>query len=115
MFSAQQVIDMLELTKDNFEQEVINSDVPVIVDFWAEWCGPCKTMAPVFEETSKDYEGKVKFAKLNVEEHNDLAAKHGVMSIPTMVIFKDGKELDRIVGAMPKEKLKEEIDKRIKG
>ena len=104
---------MLNLNKENFEKEVTKSDIPVIVDFWAEWCGPCKMLGPVFEEVSKEYEGKLKFAKLNTEEQSDIASEHGVMSIPTMIIFKEGKEADRIVGAMPKDTLKAEIDKRL--
>ena len=104
---------VMELNKENFGKEVKESETPVIVDFWASWCGPCKMMAPVFEEVSKDYEGKLKFAKVNTEENQELASENGIMSIPCLVIFKDGKEADRIVGAMPKDTLKQEIDKRL--
>ena len=101
---------MLELTKNNFEKEVKNSDTPVIVDFWASWCGPCMNLAPIFEETSKDYSGKLKFAKLNVEENSDLSGEFGVRGIPCLIVFNKGKEVDRIVGSMEKDALKEKID-----
>ena len=101
---------MLELTKDNFDEEVIKSDLPVIVDFWAEWCGPCKMLGPIFEEISKDYEGRLKFAKLNTEHEPEIPGQLGIMGIPTMILFKGGKEIGRLVGALPKEALKAKID-----
>lgn len=101
---------MLEINKDNFEEEVVNSDTPVIVDFWAEWCPPCKMLGPVFEELSKEYEGKLKFAKVNVDGNQDLAGRFEVRGIPTLILFKEGKEVDRVSGFMPKEQLKEKID-----
>ncbi len=101
---------MLELTKDNFEKEVKNSDIPVIVDYWASWCGPCMNMAPTFEELSKEYEGKLKFAKLNVENNQELAGQFGIRGIPCLIVFNKGEEVDRIVGSMPKDALKEKID-----
>ena len=101
---------MLELTKNNFEKEVKNSDTPVIVDFWASWCGPCMAMAPTFEELSKEYEGKLKFAKLNVEDNQDIAGQFSIRGIPCLVVFNKGEEADRIIGSMPKEALKEKID-----
>lgn len=102
-----------KLTDENFKKEVINSDIPVVVDFWAAWCGPCKMLGPIFEEVSEDFEGKIKFGKLSTEEYPEVAGQYGVMSIPTMVFFKDGKEIDRIVGAMSKEVLKTEIQNRL--
>jgi len=102
---------MLEFTSANFEQEVINSDVPVVVDFWATWCQPCLKLAPILEEVSKQYEGKVKFGKLNIENDQDIAAKYGVMSIPTLLYFKDGKEANKTVGLMPEKKLVKAIEK----
>ena len=101
---------MLELKKDNFEAEVKKSDIPVIVDFWASWCGPCMNLAPIFEETSKDYEGKLKFAKVNVEENQDLAGEFNVRGIPCLIIFNKGEEVERLVGSMEKDALKEKID-----
>jgi len=89
---------MLELTDKNFDQEVLNSDLPVLVDFYGEWCPPCKMAAPVLEELAKEYERKVKFAKVNVDENPKMAQKYGVMSIPTVALFAKGKEVGRIVG-----------------
>lgn len=93
------MIHMTNLNTANFEGEVINSNKPVAVDFWAAWCGPCRMLAPVFEELSGEYDGKVKFCKVNIDEQGALAAQYGVVSIPTVIIFKDGKEAKRIVGA----------------
>ncbi len=90
---------MINLSSEKFEGEVINSNIPVAVDFWASWCGPCKMLAPVFEELSAEYDAKVKFCKVNIDEQGALAAEYGVVSIPTVIIFKNGKEAKRIVGA----------------
>jgi thioredoxin 1 len=91
----------------NFEDEVLKSDIPVIVDFFAEWCGPCKMMGPIFEEVSTKFDGKVKFVKLNVDEAPETAEKFGVMSIPTLITFKGGKDVDTLVGLQDEESLEE--------
>ena len=101
---------LVHITEENFEQEIKQSDIPVILDFWAPWCGPCKMMGPVFEELSSGYEGKLKFAKLNTEEHPNLAGQFGIQGIPTLLILKSGKEEGRIVGFAPKDLLKTKID-----
>jgi len=101
---------MIKIESANFDEKVIKSDLPVLIDFWAAWCGPCKLMAPVFEELSKEYEGKIEFAKLNVDENQDIVAKYGVMSIPTLVLFDKGMEVDRIVGFAPRPILKAKIE-----
>jgi len=101
---------MLQLNKNNFEEEVVKSDIPVIIDFWAEWCPPCKMMGPVFEELSHEYGGKLKFAKADVQENQELAGKFGIRGIPCLLVLKKGEEVDRITGFLPKEQLKEKID-----
>ncbi|MCT4596566.1 MAG: thioredoxin [Vallitalea sp.] len=100
----------MAFTDNNFEAEVLNSDVPVLVDFYADWCGPCKMMAPVIDELAKQYEGKAKVGKLNVEQNGEIAQKYKVMSIPTMLLIKDGKVVDTVVGAVPKQQLESKID-----
>ena len=99
------------IKQENFKDEIVNSDMPVIMDFWASWCGPCQMMGPIFEELSKEYAGKLKFAKVNTQENQALAMKFGIRGIPSLVITKNGKEIDRIVGFAPKEVLKNKIDK----
>jgi len=95
----------LKITKDNFEQEVMKSDKPVLVDFWAEWCGPCRMVGPVVEEISKDVVGKAKVGKINVDEEMELAQAFNVMSIPTLIVVKDGKVANQTVGFQSKEAL----------
>jgi thioredoxin 1 len=95
----------IHVTDDSFEQDVIRSGVPTVVDFWAVWCAPCKRIAPVLEEMAAEYEGQLKVAKLNVDENHATAGKYGVMSIPTLLVFKDGQPVERIVGYMPKDHL----------
>lgn len=95
----------LKITSASFEKEVLSSELPVLVDFWATWCGPCKMLAPVIDEIAAEQEGQVVVGKVNVDEEPDLAAKFGVMNIPTVILFKDGKEVTRSVGLVPKQKL----------
>ena len=99
----------LELSSESFEKEVLNSNEPVLVDFYADWCGPCKMMAPIVEELAKDLQGKAKVGKINVDENQDLAMEYEVMSIPTLIIFKEGKEFKRFVGVRSKSELLSEF------
>ena len=102
---------VIHVDNDSFQGDVIDSDIPVVVDFWAPWCGPCRMVGPVIEELAKEYDNKVKFVKLNTDEAREIAIKYGIMSIPTLKIFKDGEVADSISGAAPKEYFKEWIDK----
>ena len=95
----------LHLSEQNFSQEVEKSALPVLVDFWAEWCGPCKAIAPILDQLAVELQGKMKIVKVNVDESPDLAGKFDIMSIPSLLIFKNGKPVDQIVGAMPKDRL----------
>lgn len=99
----------VKVTDGNFNKEVINSDKKVIVDFWAEWCGPCRMVAPVVEDIAKEYSEEVKVAKLNVDENQSTASRYGIMSIPTMLVFENGKVQDKLVGYMPKDKLARKV------
>ena len=96
---------VVHLTLDNFEDEVENSSLPVLVDFWAAWCGPCKMIAPIIDQLADEFDGKVKIAKLNVDENRDLATRFKVMSIPTLLLFKDGEVVNQLIGARPKAEL----------
>lgn len=95
--------NLLHVDKDSWEAEVINSQLPVFVDFWAEWCGPCRMVGPAVEQLSKILDGKVKIAKVNVDENQEIAVKYGIQSIPSLLLFKNGNEIARTVGAAPKE------------
>lgn len=102
----------LELTDSNFD-EVINSEKPVLVDFWAEWCGPCKMIGPVVEELAGDYEGKAVVAKINVDENPQITARFGVRNIPTLLVFKNGQVVDKQVGAVPKSVLSQKLQAQV--
>src|SRR5690554_3861365 len=99
------------ITDNNFNNEVLEHKGVAFVDFWAPWCGPCRMVGPIIDELANEYDGKVKFGKLNVDDNQKSAMNYGVMSIPTMVIFKDGKEVDRLIGAMPKQEISSRLDK----
>lgn len=103
----------IHVSDNDFQAEVLNSDIPVLVDFWAPWCGPCRQVAPILEELSGEYEGKVKIAKVNVDEAQAIAQQFGIRSIPTMIAFKAGEAVDQIVGAMPKKNLQDAINRLI--
>jgi thioredoxin 1 len=99
----------VEVTDANFKEEVLESDLPVLVDFWAVWCAPCRMVAPVVEEIAKEYEGKLKVCKLNVDEAPATASEYGIMSIPTLAIFKNGQVVEKVIGVVPKTVLGEKI------
>jgi thioredoxin 1 len=98
------------VTDDTFEEVVLGADIPTVVDFWAVWCGPCKMIAPVLEELAEEYSDRLQVAKLDVDNNNAAAMKYGVMSIPTLILFKDGNAAERIVGFLPKEKLLKKLE-----
>lgn len=104
---------VLELTSGNFEQEVISSGKLFLVDFWAEWCGPCRAVAPIIDDLAEAYDGKVAVGKVNVDDEGSLAQKYRIMSIPTIILFKDGQIVERIVGARSSQEFKSIIDKHI--
>ncbi len=102
---------LLHVTDADFDQQILKSEVPALVDFWAAWCGPCRTVGPVVEELAGEYSGKVKIAKLNVDDNKQTPSKYGVKGIPTLMLFKNGAVVDQIVGAVPKTKIKEMLDR----
>lgn len=97
------------VTDDNFESEVLKSNVPVLVDFWAEWCGPCRALAPKLDELANEWGEKIQVCKINIDENRDSAVKFGVRSIPMMILFKDGKEVEQIIGNVPKEDIQSKV------
>jgi thioredoxin 1 len=103
--------DVVVLQDATFDKEVLKSDVPVLVDFWAVWCGPCKAIAPAVDELASQYRGKVKIAKMDVDEHQQVPQQYGIRSIPTLLLFKGGRVVDTIVGAVPKSKLEDSLKK----
>jgi thioredoxin 1 len=102
--------ELINLTDDNFSQEVLNASVPVLVDFWATWCGPCRMVAPIVEELAGEYDGRAKVAKLDVDAAQKTASEFGIRSIPTLLIFNGGKVADQIIGAVPKKQITEKLD-----
>lgn len=105
--------NLVAFTDSNFATEVEGSDVPVLVDFWAEWCGPCRMIGPIVDELATEYEGKVKIGKVNVDENQDISIKFGIRSIPALLFFKDGKVVDQIVGAVPKGNIEQKLQNMI--
>lgn len=103
------------ITDENFETEVLNSDKPVLIDFWAEWCGPCKAIAPAIEELAEEFEGKAKVGKLDVDNNQKIPIQYGIRSIPTLLFFKNGTVVDTIIGAVPKQQIKSKLEELVSG
>jgi len=103
--------EMLEVTDENFNAEILNSDLPALVDFWAEWCGPCRMVSPLVEELANDYKGKIKVAKMDVDQNRETPTRFGIRNIPTLIFFKGGEVAQIIIGVQPKSQIEEEIKK----
>ncbi|BAT71413.1 thioredoxin [Thermosulfidibacter takaii ABI70S6] len=104
---------VITLTEENFDKEVLQSDVPVLVDFWATWCAPCRMIAPVIDAIAEEYEGRLKVGKVNVDENSQLAIRYGIRAIPTLILFKEGKVVEQLVGVQPKDTIKSIIERHI--
>jgi thioredoxin 1 len=104
-------LNTITLTKENFDKEVLQSAQPILVDFWAEWCGPCKMLSPILDELAQEYDGRIRIGKVNIDEHQDLAAQYGIHSIPTLLLFKQGQVADQIVGLRSKKDLKASFER----
>ena len=100
----------IDVTDNTWEDEVLNSDLPILVDFWAEWCGPCKMIAPTVHDLAEEYTGKLNVAKVDIDNSPEIATKYGIRSIPALIFFRDGKPVDQVIGALPKGALKKKID-----
>ncbi len=103
-------LNIITLTQENFAKEVLQSPTPVVVDFWAEWCGPCKMLAPILNELAEEYNGRVRIGKVNIDEHQELATQYGIQSIPTLLLFRQGQVTDQMVGLRSKRELKTKLD-----
>ena len=103
--------ELLQITDENFDEEIINSELPAMVDFWAEWCGPCRMVGPMVEDLAKEYEGKIKVAKMDVDKNRETPTRFGIRNIPTLILFKGGEVAHTIIGAQPKTSIEEELKK----
>ena len=104
------MVEPVTIDDSNFEQVVVNSKIPVLLDFWAAWCAPCRMVAPVVDELAQEYDGRINFGKVDVDQNPKIASKYGIMSIPTLILFKDGKPITNMVGFKPKAQLKQSLD-----
>ncbi|MFY9402633.1 MAG: thioredoxin [Candidatus Omnitrophota bacterium] len=106
-------MSVYNFTESNFKAEVLESKIPVLVDFWANWCGPCRMIAPIVDELAKEYSGKIKIGKVDVDDNSSIASQYGIMSIPTLIFFKDGKVMAQLTGVQSKDSLKQKIEENL--